>query len=171
MSFAILTDTSANLPTPLLQKHGVTVAPFSNTYDGAEHTCLDTGSFDGAAYYGVVRRGGGIRIGGGTARSFYVGLEGDPHVDAAVAERCARGEHVQDDVAGVGLLPVHPGDEVPHRLDEVQLGLQHGLDVIAGGVDGFERDGLGVPARLPRRDGRHVGDDRHEKHQDHGQDA
>ena len=29
----------------------------------------------GAAYYGVVRRGGGIRIGGGTARSFYVGLE------------------------------------------------------------------------------------------------
>ena len=29
----------------------------------------------GAAYYGVVRRGGGIRIGGGTARSFYVGFE------------------------------------------------------------------------------------------------
>ena len=29
----------------------------------------------GAAYYGVVRRGGGIRIGGGTARSFYVGIE------------------------------------------------------------------------------------------------
>lgn len=57
MSFAILTDTSANLPTPLLQKHGVTVAPFSYSYDGAEHTCLDTESFDGAAYYGAMRKG------------------------------------------------------------------------------------------------------------------
>ena len=56
MSFAILTDTSANLPTPLLQKHGVTVAPFSYSYDGAEHTCLDTESFDGAAYYGAMRK-------------------------------------------------------------------------------------------------------------------
>ena len=57
MSFAILTDTSANLPTPLLQKRGVTVAPFSYSYDGAEHTCLDTESFDGAAYYGAMRKG------------------------------------------------------------------------------------------------------------------
>jgi len=40
---------------------------------------LDLAVAQGAAYYGVVRRGGGIRIGGGTARSFYVGLEtGDP---------------------------------------------------------------------------------------------
>lgn len=38
---------------------------------------LDLAVAHGAAYYGVVRRGGGIRIGGGTARSFYVGLEGD----------------------------------------------------------------------------------------------
>ena len=38
---------------------------------------LDLAVAHGAAYYGVVRRGGGIRIGGGTARSFYVGLETD----------------------------------------------------------------------------------------------
>jgi molecular chaperone DnaK (HSP70) len=36
---------------------------------------LDLAVAQGAAYYGVVRRGGGIRIGGGTARSFYIGLE------------------------------------------------------------------------------------------------
>jgi hypothetical protein len=36
---------------------------------------LDLAVAQGATYYGVVRRGGGIRIGGGTARSFYVGLE------------------------------------------------------------------------------------------------
>ena len=39
------------------------------------NTSLDLAVAQGAAYYGVVRRGGGIRIGGGTARSFYVGLE------------------------------------------------------------------------------------------------
>ncbi|HEU5115835.1 MAG TPA: Hsp70 family protein, partial [Isosphaeraceae bacterium] len=36
---------------------------------------LDLAVSVGAAYYGVVRRGGGIRIGGGTARAFYVGFE------------------------------------------------------------------------------------------------
>ena len=41
---------------------------------------LDLAVAQGAAYYGVVRRGGGIRIGGGTARSFYVGLETDAAV-------------------------------------------------------------------------------------------
>jgi hypothetical protein len=38
---------------------------------------LDLAVAYGAAYYGVVRRGGGIRIGGGTARSFYVGFQSD----------------------------------------------------------------------------------------------
>lgn len=36
---------------------------------------LDLAVAMGAAYYGVVRRGGGIRIGGGTARAIYVGVE------------------------------------------------------------------------------------------------
>ncbi|GIW87168.1 MAG: heat-shock protein [Isosphaeraceae bacterium] len=36
---------------------------------------LDLAVALGAAYYGVVRRGGGIRIGGGTARAIYVGVE------------------------------------------------------------------------------------------------
>jgi hypothetical protein len=43
-------------------------------------TVLDSDSLDlavarGASHYGVVRRGGGIRIGGGTARTYYVGIE------------------------------------------------------------------------------------------------
>ena len=38
---------------------------------------LDLAVAQGAAYYGVVRRGGGIRIGGGTARSYYVGFEAE----------------------------------------------------------------------------------------------
>ncbi len=41
------------------------------------NSSLDLAVAYGAAYYGVVRRGGGIRIGGGTARSFYVGFEAE----------------------------------------------------------------------------------------------
>jgi molecular chaperone DnaK (HSP70) len=41
------------------------------------NTSLDLAVAQGAAYYGVVRRGGGIRIGGGTARAFYVGFQGE----------------------------------------------------------------------------------------------
>ena len=36
---------------------------------------LDHACGRGAAYYGYVRRGGGVRIRGGTAKSFYVGVE------------------------------------------------------------------------------------------------
>jgi molecular chaperone DnaK (HSP70) len=54
---------------------------FPHEPDGAyqprvlSNASLDLAVAIGAAYYGVVRRGGGIRIGGGTARSFYVGFE------------------------------------------------------------------------------------------------
>ncbi len=44
---------------------------------------LDLAVAHGAAYYGVVRRGGGIRIGGGTARSFYVGFEAEARLRPA----------------------------------------------------------------------------------------
>ncbi|MCI0571595.1 MAG: hsp70 family protein [Myxococcaceae bacterium] len=40
------------------------------------HESLDLAVARGAAYYGLVRRGLGRRISGGTARAFYVGLEG-----------------------------------------------------------------------------------------------
>jgi hypothetical protein len=40
-----------------------------------EATDLDLAVASGAAYYGYVRRGGGVRIRGGTAQAFYVGVE------------------------------------------------------------------------------------------------
>ena len=55
MSFRILTDTSANLPTPMVQELGVEVIPFYYYVDGKEYTCLDTESFDGAEFYGKIR--------------------------------------------------------------------------------------------------------------------
>ena len=41
--------------------------------DGAD---LDLAVALGAAHYGAVRRGGGVRIRGGTARAYYIGIEG-----------------------------------------------------------------------------------------------
>jgi hypothetical protein len=43
-----------------------------------EHESLELAVARGAAYYGLVRRGLGQRIGGGAAHAFYVGLESDP---------------------------------------------------------------------------------------------
>jgi hypothetical protein len=47
-------------------------APGARMLEGAD---LDLAVARGAAYYGYARRGGGVRIRGGTARSYYVGIE------------------------------------------------------------------------------------------------
>jgi molecular chaperone DnaK (HSP70) len=57
--------------------------------DGREPLVLESVDLDlavarGAAYYGLVRRGRGVRIGGGAARSYYLGIGGD---DAATTEQ------------------------------------------------------------------------------------
>ena len=57
MSFSIVTDTSANLPTPWLEEHDVTVIPFHYTVNGREMACLDTEAFNGAAFYTAMRNG------------------------------------------------------------------------------------------------------------------
>ena len=57
MSFAIFTDTSANLPTPMLKQQEIGVLPFSYHIDGNTFACLDTEAFDAAAFYGSIRRG------------------------------------------------------------------------------------------------------------------
>jgi hypothetical protein len=43
-----------------------------------DHDSLELAVARGAAYYGLVRRGLGQRIGGGAAHAFYVGLDSDP---------------------------------------------------------------------------------------------
>jgi hypothetical protein len=47
-------------------------APAARRLEGAD---LDLAVARGAAYYGYVRRGGGVRIRGGTAQAYYVGVE------------------------------------------------------------------------------------------------
>ena len=57
MSFAIVTDTSANLPSPLLKENDIGVIPFYFNVNGEEKTCLDTVAFDGTAFYNAMRNG------------------------------------------------------------------------------------------------------------------
>lgn len=56
MSYRIFTDTSANLPTDLTEAKGITVVPFSYCLNGEEFMCTDTRSFDGAGFYGAIRK-------------------------------------------------------------------------------------------------------------------
>ena len=57
MSFAVFTDTSANLPTPLTRERDIGVLPFSYTVDDVTYQCLDTEAFDSAQFYGAIRHG------------------------------------------------------------------------------------------------------------------
>ena len=56
MSYRIFTDTSANLPTDLTEAKCITVVPFSYCLNGEEFMCTDTRSFDGAGFYGAIRK-------------------------------------------------------------------------------------------------------------------
>ena len=55
--FTIVTDTSANLPTPLAKEAGLFVLPFTYTIDGKTYAAEDTESFDGVSFYEKIRRG------------------------------------------------------------------------------------------------------------------
>ena len=58
MQFRIVTDTSANLPSELLEQHGIPVIPFSYYVNGGEEAnCLDTRKFNGKRFYDQIRAG------------------------------------------------------------------------------------------------------------------
>ena len=60
MSFTVLTDTSSNLPTYLLNEKGVAVIPFSYFIGEKEYSCVDTEGFDGEKFYRAMRMGAKI---------------------------------------------------------------------------------------------------------------
>ena len=55
--FQILTDTSANLDTAVLQQRNIHVIPFHFYVDGQSHSCENTAKFDGKAFYDAIRAG------------------------------------------------------------------------------------------------------------------
>ena len=57
MSFAIATDTSANLPSDLIRKYELKIVPFSFFINGSEHIDLDAENFDAAGFFAAMRAG------------------------------------------------------------------------------------------------------------------
>ena len=57
MSFAVLTDTSGNLPRRLTEERGIGVIPFVYTVRGADRVCTDIEAFDGATFYREMKAG------------------------------------------------------------------------------------------------------------------
>ena len=55
--FQILTDTSANLDTAVLQQRNIHVLPFHFYVDGQSHFFENTAKFDGKAFYDAIRAG------------------------------------------------------------------------------------------------------------------
>ena len=57
MSFVVLTDTSSNLPTPLVRERDIKVIAFPFFIDGKAFDCQDTTSFDAEDFYGRITKG------------------------------------------------------------------------------------------------------------------
>ncbi len=57
MSFAIVTDTSANLTSELLERYSIAVVPFSFYVNGSEQVDLNAEHFDAASFFASMRSG------------------------------------------------------------------------------------------------------------------
>lgn len=57
MEYAIITDTSANLPLERLTQAEVSVVPFSYFIGEEAHSCVDIEAFDGEQFYSSIRKG------------------------------------------------------------------------------------------------------------------
>ena len=57
MAFAVLSDTSGNLPLRLSRKYGIDVIPFIYRMDGKDLCCTDIERFDGARFYKDMKAG------------------------------------------------------------------------------------------------------------------
>lgn len=55
--YVIITDTSANIPTPLLREKNLVFLPYFYYVDQQEFQCMDTESFDGHGFYQAIRDG------------------------------------------------------------------------------------------------------------------
>ena len=55
MQFVAVTDTSGNLPTHVAREHDLMMIPFAYFIKGERFTCLDTASFDGDAFYALLK--------------------------------------------------------------------------------------------------------------------
>ncbi|MEI8017136.1 MAG: Hsp70 family protein [Schlesneria sp.] len=80
---------------------------------------LDLAVARGAAYYGMVRRGVGVRINAGLARSYYIGVEGSAaDLQSSPTDESSSGQPSNSAVSGLSALCLVPaGIEPGHEID------------------------------------------------------
>jgi molecular chaperone DnaK (HSP70) len=134
-----------------------------------EGTDLDLAVARGAAYYGLVRRGKGVRIRGGTARAYYIGVETSlpavpgavPPIKALCVAPFGMEEGSEADVPEqeFGLVVGEPakfrflgssvrrGDTVGTLVEEWEDGIEE-LSPVATELDARGKEGRTVPVHL-----------------------
>ncbi|MBI3860876.1 MAG: Hsp70 family protein, partial [Planctomycetia bacterium] len=86
-----------------------------------DHDRLDLAVAHGAAYYGMVRRGAGVKIAAGLARTYYIGVEGDePQAVCLIAAGTEPGQHVDLEQPTFELLVSQPV-EFPLSVSSTRL--------------------------------------------------
>ncbi len=85
---------------------------------------LDLAVARGAAYYGLVRRGRGVRIGGGTARSYYIGVGA-----SLPAASATTGDAAEATITALCLAPrgMHEGEEIEIADRDLQVVTNRGV--------------------------------------------
>jgi hypothetical protein len=101
-----------------------------------DHDRLDLAVAHGAAYYGMVRRGAGVKIAAGLARTYYIGVEGDePQAVCLIAAGTEPGQHVELNEPTFELLVSQPV-EFPLYVSSTRL------TDLPGAVVPFDREQL-----------------------------
>ena len=133
MSFTIATDTSANLPTPLLEEKGVFVIPFSYLIEGEEFTCTDTERFDGEKFYADIRAGVRVTTSQITPQryidSFRPVLEQGQDILFVGMSSGISGSYGSAEVAAVQLLKSFPERKI-RLVDTLAASLGEGIAVL-----------------------------------------
>ena len=145
MSYRIFTDTSANLPTDLTEAKGITVVPFSYCLNGEEFMCTDTRSFDGAGFYGAIRKHASVSTSQinpfryeeymepvlqAGSDILYIGMSSGisgSFASSSVAIEQLRAKYPERDIRAVDTLSASLGEGiVVHKAVEY---LEHGMDI------------------------------------------
>ena len=145
MSYRIFTDTSANLPTDLTEAKGITVVPFSYCLNGEEFMCTDTRSFDGADFYGAIRKHASVSTSQinpfryeeymepvlqAGSDILYIGMSSGisgSFASASVAIEQLRAKYPERDIRAVDTLSASLGEGIV-VLKAVEY-LEHGMDI------------------------------------------
>lgn len=112
--------------------------PDTDPVEVLQSTTLDLAVAKGSAYYGRVRRGKGVRIEGGTPRSYYLGIEVEKSPEPCAVTLLPRGKE-----EGTRLLSEHIFSLLPNQPVSFQLYHSHTrLDDQPGQVISIDRQQL-----------------------------